>query len=370
MSYKSPYDRIKILQDGTALVWPFLGQKISMVKRDLLLDNNAMIRSNWYDALPDEMKNTCQLCVFQAMEEQWVSNPAFSEDPCKRIEQMTTPFLDKGAQIAEDLLRLPEQLKSTDTMVRKSWMTSYLYAVLLYRIHNARRNDNKPKQLLETLKYKQVPRFGGLVILCTIAAYLKDNQNVKMKGDIKKTYSYVQDFTSAKLKKKKEQDGDVAYLRNRAGDFCLWLLPLKLHAKADYERRAIADASKVPFETLALDTSFLKALTVTNDKALHSFIMRCIPFELKNNFKLEPVFDGSHFAPQDAKNINDLIKANTDWQQYKNQQVTVNLKDQYAAQKELFAHVTDGADNYLVSEATKVWNDWLKPGFTSAFNAD
>lgn len=142
-------------------------------------------------------------------------------------------------------------------------------------------------------------------------------------------------------------------------------MPLKLHAKADYERRAIAKASNVPFETLTLDTRFLRAVVVTKDKALHSFIMRCIPFGLIDEFKLEPLFDGSHFDIQDARNINNLIKKNTDWQQYSSQQVTVERQEQYAAQKELFAHVTDGADDYLVSEATKVWNDWLEPGFRS-----
>lgn len=347
-------ERSLILDDGTTLVWPFINLDKRVGPAELYLDNNVFVAPKWYNLLPYVIKNQATVNLSQAVEEQWVSNPAFSES---RLEEFIKPFKEQGVYIEDDYAHKQLiELSENDVSIRSSWMTSYLYVILLYRIFKAKKNDKKPKELLETLKTKEVPRFGSLVSLCTIACYLKENQNINMLDDKKKAYSYLQDFVSAKPSTKKEGECDVSYLRNRAGDCCLWLLPLKLGAKANILKRK---QSKIK-----IDDSFTNIVILTKDKALHRFILRCFPFtyDLKTEV-LEGHFDKRNFESNHAENIDQLINKNTRWEQFEKAEPTTKKSEQFANQKRLFDHVTDGADAFLIEEAKKVWDKWLTPRF-------
>lgn len=356
-------ERTLFLSDRTALVWPFINLGITNGIHELYLDNNTLIKHKWYTLLPDSISKSSKLNFDQAFDEQWVSNPEFSSAAQRRINELLGPFRSYDVNIdAAYPEKKASQLARNSVIIHKSWMTSYLYVLLLYRIFKAKKGDTKPRELLETLKNKRVPRFGSLVSLCTVACYLKDNQNVRMRNDDKKAYSYVQDFVSPKLSAKNEGEGDVAYLRNRAGDCHLWLLPLKLGAIADKERDNKAEAQGKDRLDIAIDDTFTKMVLVTKDKALHSFVFKCFPFVYSED-RLKGRFDKESFESEHSERIQTLIATNTDWRDFEALEPTIDSEEQFASQKRLFQHVTDGADASLIKEAERVWNEWLEPGF-------
>jgi len=75
---------------------------------------------------------------------------------------------------------------------------------------------------------KDIPRFTSAMMLVALGTLLKSNQSLKLVGDLKPAFSYLDSFLAFQPGQKDETDHiNVPYLRNRAGDLNLWLsLPL------------------------------------------------------------------------------------------------------------------------------------------------
>jgi hypothetical protein len=214
----------------------------------------------------------------------------------------------------------------------------------MYRIFTAKKGDTLPDRLLTTLKVKEVPRFGSLVTLCTLTSYLRKNQNIKMLGDSKNAYSYVQSFVAAQPAKKNEVAGNVNYIRNRVGDCSLWLQPLSL-VQQNYQFKG-------------------QMVIVTNDVPLKEFIFGCIPYILNDdNSNVSATFDYRRFEPIHSDVIRQNVESNTQWAKKRSLEPTTNKAEQNTNLYRLKQHVMDKADDFLNTEVEKVWKIWFGDRF-------
>lgn len=340
------YSKRRLNIEGTTLIWPYLNRAKGDEGYELFLDNNALLNINWYRKLPNKIKDKAIISADFTLKEQWLSNPEFQKEPLKRIKEFIQPLINEGAVFPENYAENQASfLKNNDAELKAEWMTGYLYLILLFRIFTAKKGDALPEKLLITLRQKEVPRFGGLVILCTLASYLKKNQNIKMLGDTKKAFSYIQSFVAAQPGKKNEVAGDVNYIRNRVGDCSLWLQPLALVQK-NYQFKG-------------------QMVIVTNDVPLKEFIMGCIPFVLSDdNSRVCVTFDHLRFDSMYSDVINKQVLQNTKWEINRSLVPTVNKTKQNENLYNLKEHVMEKADDFLRSEVEKVWSIWFGDRFS------
>lgn len=111
---------------------------------------------------------------------------------------------------------------------------------------------------LNTLMNAEVPRFSGCVMLMALTLLLKARQSLKLEGDSKPAYSFLESFLAFQPQKKDETDRIcIGYLRNRAGDLSLWyVMPALLQHGYNFVGEPVV---------------------VTGDRALHRVIFRVIP---------------------------------------------------------------------------------------------
>jgi len=333
------HERSTVLKSGITLIWPFRNQAKGSGPYELHLDNNALIRGSWINELPDTLKGNVVLSPFHAFCEQWVSNPTFRENTAQRVNEILTPFINAGLSFERNYAeKLSLTLAKDDKALRAQWMLTYLYIVLLYRLVFANKDDKIPKQLLSTLKDKDVPMFNGCIMLCTLADYLTENKNIKLKGDNASAFSYISSFVALHTSSKNESSIDEDYLRNRAGDLSMWLsLPMLMHNN---------------YQTAG------EGVVVTQDKVLKKFIFRCLPAVLHSNGQMASSFDESCFESNHAQEIKRRIDLN------KGQfNPTSDKKKQLKKMIRLRKHVLKEANPELVSAVRQTWKDWLAPGF-------
>ncbi|MGE4259751.1 hypothetical protein [Shewanella sp.] len=336
-------DRIIDLPSGFSLIWPFRNLSKSSGPYELFLDNNALITDSWFDELEIEIKSKSILSPFHALSEQWLSNPLFKKNSVERIEEFIVPFIKKGIIFENNYAKKwTELLKKNDKESRTQWMISYLYVVLLYRLVSSKKQDNKPKNLLMSLRDVDVPRFNGCIMLCTLADYIKENKSIKLVGDTKPAFSYISSFVDLHASKKNESDVDESYLRNRAGDLSMWLyLPALI--QNNYQQAG-------------------DAVVVTQDKALRKLIFCCLPSVMTEGRKMAFSFDERSFEQNHSEQIWERIQANTC--------PPIPPRDRnemFEKLKRLKEHVIDGAESKLKTEVNKVWEEWVVPGFFGKF---
>ena len=284
--------RVVELPSGFSLIWPFRNLSKSIGPYELFLDNNALITSCWLNELPSSIRNKVVISPFHALSEQWLSNTVFKNNPAQRIENFFTPFIQAGIRFennyAENLARL---LNINDEESKTQWMKSYLYVVLLYRLVSSKKGDMKPKQLLSSLKSIDVPIFNGCIMLCTLADYLKENQNLKLAGDKLPAFSYISSFVGLHTKNKNESSVNENYLRNRSGDLSMWLsLPMLI--QNNYQKAG-------------------ELVVVTQDKALKKLVFRCLPSVATQDGQMAFSFDERSFELNHSKKIWQRMLANT-----------------------------------------------------------
>lgn len=331
------------LPSGFSLIWPFRNQPIGNGPYELFLDNNAFIRSEWFQELPRSMADKSIISPFHALLEQWVSNELFRNETEKSVGELIKGFAEKGVIFPSDYSeKVSVNLHKNNGVTRVQWMLSYLYVVLLFRLVAAKKDDESPSELLSSLKYQNVPMFNSCIILCSLADYLRNNQGVKLLGDSKSAFSYISSFIAFQPSRKKEDYVNEKYLHNRAGDLSMWLsLPSLI--QNGYEEAG-------------------EPVVVTKDKALKNFIFRCIPFVRTSNGHMASGFDRRSFESYHSDAIEQIINKNTGKVNPPRSREEM-LKRLGCLRK----HVTHGAGDDLILSVNSVWEDWIEPEFFGKF---
>lgn len=348
-----PYEqRVKQLNQGFTLIWPFRNVPAGSGPYEVFLDNNALARTSWLSGIDPAMRQKIVLNPMLAFAEQWLSNEHFRADPVKRINEFISPFVKAGftfpPQYAEDQA---QSLKKNANAWRTQWMILYLYVVLLYRITKAKNSDPIPQSLLMQLNQQDVPMFGGCIMLCSFASYLRSNQQMHLVGDSEAAaYSYLNSFISLHGGRKGENEVNTDYLRNRAGDLTLWCL-----------LGSLIQNGFTPAE---------EPVVLTQDKALAKLIFRCCPGVLVDNRQMSFSPDERTFSEDHRQAILDIIAATrADPSLIKMRASSLDPKRETQLQRldNLRNYVKKGADSQLSDAIDAVWNEWMVPGFFESF---
>lgn len=257
-------DRLHILDNKTALVWPFLNSPRTNGPCELFLDTNALLHPEWLDCLSIEFLSKCTINLWFALTEQWVSNPEFTSATEKTISLQIQPFVRKGFQFHPDFSVIQANLlKLNDAQIKYQHSISYPYIAILKKIIK-NNNVTDSMDLLVSLSNSNVPRLSGCLMLGAFILFCKSRQSLRLLSDDNTVFSYLDSFFAFHVKKKNENNYITQdYLRNRAGDIGIW-----------YSIPALMQQGY----TLNSD-----AVIVTGDKALHRLIFRVVPPVIQEN---------------------------------------------------------------------------------------
>ncbi|WP_045761952.1 hypothetical protein [Xanthomonas albilineans] len=261
----------------TAIVWPFVNVPRGGGAYELFLDTNALVRTDWVEQIQPADRLRYTLNPWPALVEQWMSNQKHREMP------------DKSAWIAERLASLASRgfwfrdgfadqqvalLSRNEAALRTQFSLIFPYVAIMKSLVSQEVPAEEALTKFDLLTQADVPRFTGMAMLLALCVLLKGQQSLKLDGDPKPAYSYLESFLSFQPGKKDETDRiSVPYLRNRAGDLNLWLsVPMLRQAGYDF------------IGTPAL---------VTGDKVLHRVILRTLPPVLTPNRAMSFVVDGN-----------------------------------------------------------------------------
>jgi hypothetical protein len=194
-----------------------------------------------------------------AVQEQWISNPCFRNDPETRIngwisnlEKYSVKF---RAGYACDQVQL---LMKNERALRSQFSSVVPFIAIMKCLLMQKMQVDESLAHLKEMGQSDIPRFVGAIMLTALGVALKKQQSFKLEGDPKPAYSYLSSFLDFQPAAKDEGDHmNVSYLRNRAGDLNTWLaLPA--------------------LRQLGYPIGGNSALA-TGDKALHRVIFRAIP---------------------------------------------------------------------------------------------
>ncbi|MGN3935898.1 hypothetical protein ABVB18_11845 [Xanthomonas citri pv. mangiferaeindicae] len=244
-----------------AIVWPFVNLARGVGPYELFLDTNALARTEWAGQIPANERSRYCLNPWPALVEQWLSNPALRNDPdpAARVEAMLGKLAGHGflfrPSFASEQIAL---LRKNEAALRHQFSLIFPYVAIMKSLVSEKVPPEDALAKLDHVMQADVPRFTGLAMLLALCVQLKARQSLKLDGDSKPAYSYLDSFLSFQPCKKDELDHiNVPYLRNRAGDLNLWLsVPMLRQAGYSF------------VGTPAL---------VTEDKALHRVVLRTLP---------------------------------------------------------------------------------------------
>lgn len=242
-----------------ALVWPFVNIARGDGPYELFLDTNALTKSNWVTQLPKEVRERAILNPLPALMEQWLSNPAFQDQAVPRITSMTAPLIEVGMRFSKGFAeKQAELLRRNEAQLRAQASLLFPYVAIMKSLT---RENIRPEEALARLRelvQEEIPRFSGSIMLIALALLLKARQSLRLAGDSKPAYSFLDSFLAFQPGKKDETDRmSIPYLRNRAGDLSLWyVIPMLLQNGYKFVGEPVV---------------------VTGDKALHRVILRVLP---------------------------------------------------------------------------------------------
>ncbi|ABM31138.1 hypothetical protein QRO08_22265 [Paracidovorax citrulli] len=266
----------------TALVWPFVNVAKGEGPYELFLDTNALARTEWAEQLPAADRVRYSLNPWPALMEQWMSNQKLREspDPAAWVNDRLAPLASRGflfrARFAQQQVAL---LRKNESALRTQFSLIFPYVALMRSLLSQKVPPEEALAKLDALMQADVPRFTGMAMLLALSVLLKGRQSLKLDGDPKPAYSYLESFLSFQPGKKDEADHiTLPYLRNRAGDLNLWL-SVPMLRQAGYE---------------FIGTPAL----VTEDKALHRVILRTLPPVLTPNRAMGFGVDSNGLDPE------------------------------------------------------------------------
>ncbi|MGG4603762.1 hypothetical protein ACLPHM_03100 [Paenalcaligenes sp. Me131] len=260
MNKAIPYDqRCQRTESGVAVIWPFLNVQRSRGELELFLDTNALTRSKWLSELSEDQRRYCVVNPWMAIQEQWLSNPSFRNEPENRINGWIKNLEQYGVKFrpgyASDQVEL---LIKNEIALRRQFSSIVPFVAIMKCLLSQKMPVDESLARLKEMGQSDIPRFTGVIALTALGVSLKKEQAFKLVSDPKPAYSYLSSFLDFQPAGKDESDHmNVSYLRNRAGDLNTWLgLPI--------------------LRQLGLSIGSHSALA-TGDKALHRLIFRAIP---------------------------------------------------------------------------------------------
>lgn len=260
MNEAIPYlQRCQRTESGTAVIWPFLNVERSRGELELFLDNNALVRSKWLSELPEITLKNCLINPWMAIQEQWMSNSCFRNDPDTRINGWINNLEQYGLKFrkgyASDQVHL---LMKNEKALRRQFTSVIPFVAIMKCLLSEKISVDESLARLKEMGQSDIPRFTGAIALIALGVTLKKQQSFRWENDPKPAYSYLSSFLDFQPAGKDESDYmSVSYLRNRAGDLNMWLM-LPVLCQLGY---SIGSQSAL----------------ATGDKALHRVIFRAIP---------------------------------------------------------------------------------------------
>ncbi|KPB54727.1 Uncharacterized protein ALO57_01049 [Pseudomonas coronafaciens pv. oryzae] len=260
LDFAVPYvERCVNTLSGTSVVWPFLNAEKDAGPYELFLDTNALINVDWASQLPVEIRLQSILNPLPALLEQWLSNPELRKKPIPQIEEMIQRLAKLGfifrRNFVQDQVAL---LQKNEAALRTQFSLIFPYVAIMKSLLSKKTPVDVAIAQLDSLGQADIPRFTSCLMLTALGVVLKSRQALKLDGDTKPAYSYMESFLAFQPGKKDEIDRmTIPYLRNRAGDLNLWLTLPALRE----QRYSFVGTPAV----------------VTGDKALHRLILRVLP---------------------------------------------------------------------------------------------
>lgn len=260
LDFVVPYeDRCVFTPSGSAVVWPFMNASKGQGPYELFLDTNALTKTQWAAELPRNIAERSILNPWPAMLEQWLSNPEFRADPINRINAMIKPLVDQGFAFRENFARDQVALLcKNEAALKTQFSLIFPYVVIMKALLSKKMPLDEALSQLDRVGQADIPRFTSCLMLSALGVVLKSKQALKLTGDGKTAYSYLDSFLAFQAGQKGESDHiTLPYLRNRAGDLNLWLL--------------IPTLRQLGYRFVGVPA------VVTGDKVLHRLIMRVLP---------------------------------------------------------------------------------------------
>lgn len=336
----NPYQNRYLATDcGVALVWPFANSQRGEGPYELFLDTNALNNTQWVGLLPSDVRERAILNPWPALMEQWLSNPMFRKEASSRIASMIAPLAKAGIRFRDGFAeKQTELLKKNELQLRTQASLLFPYVAIMKVL--ARESVGPEEALARLNKFVQaeVPRFSGSVMLIALTVLLKARQSLRLAGDKKPAYSYLESFLAFQPGKKDETDRiSIPYLRNRAGDLSLWYaIPMLLQ-------------HGYPFVG--------EPVVVTGDKALHRVILRLLPPGVHGTGQVGFTVLNEELEQEvvsEILRIGGSVKVRQ----------STTLNERVNQVQELF-RLAEGFCEHVEEKAAlnEAWKEWCQPGF-------
>ncbi|KAL0630445.1 hypothetical protein Q9L58_010708, partial [Maublancomyces gigas] len=343
LNFTVPYeDRYVLTPSGSAVVWPFLNATKGNGPYELFLDTNALSKVEWAGQLPQAIRDQSILNPWPALLEQWLSNPEFRADPVNRIDVMTKALVNQGFTFRKNFAT--EQvalLRKNEAALKTQFSLIFPYVVFMKSLLSKKMSVDDALAQLDRIGQADVPRFTSNLMLTALGVVLKSQQALKLTGDNKTAYSYLDSFLAFQSGQKGESNHiTMPYLRNRAGDLNLWLI-LPVLNQQGY-------------------TFVGTPAVVTGDKVLHRLILRVLPPLLhesrQTSFSILP--EGLEDAQ--CRKILQVVK-------------TVQVRDNLTSEQRTrrMAALFELAQEFCANDDEKTildvaWREWCLPGLERA----
>jgi hypothetical protein len=336
-----PYvERQIVLSGGYNLIWAYLNRRKTHGPYELFLDTNALSRAEWIQELPTELRGKVVINPFYAFLEQWISNPQFQSNAVAKMKGFLQPFREVGVQFPRNIeTALMKHFRKNDAQYRTQWSLLFFYIAIAKKVLDHKGGQVEQLRILERIVGADIPRFSGCLILIGLALHLQSKQGLKLLGDSKPAFSFLESFFAFQPKEKGEPNYvSRDYLRNRAGDLGLWYLLPTLHQH-----------------------SFNQAgdqIVVTKDKALTKVILRLIPPVVLASRQVSFAPTMTELSESDAASwrsiIDRLVRAPT---------APANAKERYVRMHNLYQFAyelcSDGAERVAIDA---IWEEWFAKG--------
>ncbi|RWX74902.1 hypothetical protein EPK99_23465 [Neorhizobium lilium] len=256
-----PYaERLIALSGGPALIWPYYNILPDEGPFEIAPDSNCYRNPAWVEQLPSSMpRHNVIVNLLPALTEEWLANEKFRIDPERWIMDIVVHYEERGVcfrgSYATDLANM---LRKHADAQRYNWTLLFYYVAIIKKLLE-KRNVEEAMQELVKVSNADVPRAGMMLSLGALSLFLKRNQRLRLPGDPKLAYSFVQRFFDFQPGQKGEVDHlSVAYLRNRSLDLGMY-----------YFFPAITSLGQQPVG---------ETIIATRDAPLQRLIFRVLPF--------------------------------------------------------------------------------------------
>lgn len=315
MNFNDPkyydFDRRIVWQNHTAFIYPFIGQNPNSEAVELVFDTNAVIHpKDWMFALDQRLLKAENVVLnpHLAWVEQWLSNEQFLLSSTDKINKALESFGKYKCSFAHNYAEIQSQnLCKSDQDLRFKFAMLFGYIAIAKLLLDAKESfEWKCNKLVEISNERDFPRFSGMLMFIAITLYFQKYQKVKITGDTKPVFSYLESFFAFQSGNKNEKNYlNLSYLRNRSGDLTLWYsMPMLFGSASDQQLSVVGNP-----------------VVVTGDKALNRVIFRLLPPSTTNGSEITFVFADKEIPSEYRDDLNRFVKSiNTQFSPPKDEQ--------------------------------------------------